>query len=98
VPEPTTDVLTHLERTLYGRLVDAPEGSYSVTLLRDSELARRKIAEEAFEVTLELGRDPIDKARTASEAADVVFHLMAGLVGAGVPWSDVLDELERRRG
>ncbi|MDY7106956.1 MAG: phosphoribosyl-ATP diphosphatase [Actinomycetota bacterium] len=97
--EPTTaDVLTDLERTLYSRLVEAPEGSYSVTLLRDNELARRKIAEEAFEVTLELGREPVDKSRTAEEAADLVFHLLAGLVGAGVPWDDVLEVLEHRRG
>ena len=30
------------------------------------------------------------------EAADLVFHLMAALVGAGVPWAGVEAELERR--
>jgi len=92
------DVLEALQGVLRSRLTDPPEGSYSVTLLRDGEQARRMIIEEAFEVTLELGRDPVDPARTAEEAADLVFHLLAGLVGAGVAWEDVVAELERRRG
>nr|MBA2530192.1 phosphoribosyl-ATP diphosphatase [Euzebyales bacterium] len=73
-------------------------GSYSATLLADPELARRKIMEEAFEVCLELGRTPVQQRRVAAEAADLVFHLLAGLVGAGVGWDAVLAELEERRG
>jgi phosphoribosyl-ATP pyrophosphohydrolase len=92
------DVLADLEAFLWDRLVSAPEGSYSVTLLRDSEKAQRKIMEEAFEVCLELGRDEVDVERAASEAADLVFHLLAGLVGAGVGIDPVLAQLEQRRG
>jgi phosphoribosyl-ATP pyrophosphohydrolase len=61
----------------------------------------RKIIEEAFELCLELGRagrDDFAPARVAEEAADVVFHVLAGLVAAGVPLEDVLDELWVRRG
>jgi phosphoribosyl-ATP pyrophosphohydrolase len=90
-------VLEEIEAVLQERLAEPVEGSYSLTLLRDSELARRKIMEEAFELCLELGREPLDRSRTASEAADLVFHALAGLVGAGVPLADVLDELGRRR-
>jgi pimeloyl-ACP methyl ester carboxylesterase len=36
-------------------------------------------------------------ARVASEAADVVFHLMVALASRGVPWRNVLDELSRIR-
>jgi phosphoribosyl-ATP pyrophosphohydrolase len=92
-----SDVLTDLETVLRDRLVAAPEGSYSVTLLRDPEKAARKIMEEAFEVCLELGRPTVDRERAASEAADLVFHLLAGLVGAGVSVDDVLAHLEARR-
>jgi phosphoribosyl-ATP pyrophosphohydrolase len=53
--------------------------------------------EEAFEVCLELGRGDVDRARVAEEAADLVFHLMVGLTGAGVDLSDVEDVLEARR-
>lgn len=76
---------------------NAPEGSYSATLIADSERARRKIMEEAFEVCLELGREPVVPQRVAEEAADLVFHLLAGLAGARVELGAVLAELERRR-
>lgn len=95
-PEP--DILSELHTVLASRAAHAPAGSYSATLLADSELARRKVMEEAFEVCLELGRDPIEVDRVASEAADLVFHLLAGLVGAGVGWDAVVAELDRRRG
>jgi phosphoribosyl-ATP pyrophosphohydrolase len=90
--------LEELEAILVSRRDDPPAGSYSATLLADTERARRKIMEEAFELCLELGRPTVDAARTAEEAADLLFHALCGLVGAGVPLADVLDVLERRRG
>lgn len=91
-------VLEELESVLRQRLVDPPPGSYSATLLRDPEQAQRKIMEEGFELCLELGRGGEARARTASEAADLLFHVVAALVAAGVPLSDVFDELAARRG
>lgn len=91
-------VLGELEEVLRQRAVAPPEGSYSATLLADPERAQRKIMEEAFELCLELGREPVDADRTASEAADLVFHALVALVGAGVSWDAVLAELARRRG
>jgi phosphoribosyl-ATP pyrophosphohydrolase len=90
-------ILEDIEAVLQERLAEPVEGSYSLTLLRDPELAQRKVMEEAFELCLELGREPLDRGRTASEAADLLFHALAGLVGAGVPFADVLDELKARR-
>jgi phosphoribosyl-ATP pyrophosphohydrolase len=90
-------MIDELEGLLRTRRDDPPEGgSYSASLLQDPERTQRKIMEEAFEVCLELGR-PGGSDRIASEAADLVFHLLVGLVGAGVPWSAVLDELAARR-
>ena len=89
-------ILEDLEALLRERLVAAPPESYSATLLHDSETARRKVMEEAYELTLELGRDPVDRERTAEEAADLLFHALAALVGAGVPLSDVFGVLEGR--
>lgn len=96
-------VLSEVEAVLRHRLVQAPPDSYSATLLGDPELAARKIMEEAFELCLELGRRGPDGAvrqpqRVAEEAADVLFHVLAGVVGAGVGLHDVLAELEARRG
>jgi phosphoribosyl-ATP pyrophosphohydrolase/phosphoribosyl-AMP cyclohydrolase len=94
-------VLDELEGVLRGRLEDRPAGSYSVRLLDDLELVQRKVIEEAFELCLEIGRsgrDDFAPDRVASEAADLVYHVLAGLVAVGVPLGDVLDELARRRG
>lgn len=75
-----------------------PSGSYSVGLVTDREQAQRKIMEEAFELCLELGRDEPDSERIAAEAGDVFFHVLAGLVGAGVSLDAVMAELAARRG
>ena len=53
--------------------------------------------EEAFEVCLELGRAERDEERIVAEAADLVFHLLVGLVGCDVTFDAVLAELARRR-
>jgi len=53
--------------------------------------------EEAFEVCLELGRATNDPALTAQEAADLLYHVMVGLVAVDVPLADVLAVLEERR-
>lgn len=90
-------ILDDLEAVLVERRRSAPPESYSATLLADPEKAQRKIMEEAFEVCLELGRGEVDAERAAEEAADLVFHLLAGLVGAGVPLRAVYDALEARR-
>lgn len=90
--------LEALETLLRARRVDAPAGSYSVTLVTDPARASRKIMEEAYEVCVELTRPSVDRGRTAEEAADLVFHLLAGLVSVDVPLDDVLAVLESRRG
>lgn len=90
--------LADLEAVLLDRKARPPAGSYSATLLADPEQASRKVMEEAYEVCLELTRPDVDRDRAASEAADLLFHLLAGLVGAGVPLERVMAELAGRRG
>lgn len=90
-------ILEDLEEVLVSRRMADPGESYTAKLLGDPELIQRKIIEEAFEVCLELQRGPHDNARVAEEAADLLYHLLVGLVGAKVPLSDVLAVLEGRR-
>lgn len=90
------DLLERLQETLRERNAGRPHGSYSTTLFADPDLVERKIMEEAFEVCLELGRQPLAGDRLTAEAADLVFHLTVGLVSAGLGWDDVLEELGRR--
>jgi phosphoribosyl-ATP pyrophosphohydrolase len=92
-----SDLLLELEEIVRSRRTERPEGSYAVTLLDDREALLRKVMEEAFEVCLELHRHPVDADRVAEEAADLLFHLVVGLVGAGVPVDAVAAVLEGRR-
>jgi phosphoribosyl-ATP pyrophosphohydrolase len=89
--------IEELEAVLQDRRRQQPQGSYSATLFADPELVQRKIMEEAFEVCLELGRSQKDRDRVTAEAADLIFHLLAGLVASDVSFADVVDELARRR-
>jgi phosphoribosyl-ATP pyrophosphohydrolase len=91
--------LVELEAVLQERKGADPGQSYTAKLLGDPELIQRKIMEEAFEVCLELGRDgaKADSRRTAEEAADLMYHLLVGLVGAGVSLDEVMAVLEERR-
>lgn len=85
-----------LAEFLVTRAQNAPEGSYSHSVINDSVLARRKIMEEAFEVCLELGASPVERDRLAEEVADVVFHLLCATTGAGLAWGEVEAVLRAR--
>ena len=90
-------ILDELEALLRDRRVAPPPGSYSAPLVTDPDLAARKIVEEAYELAVELTRPHVDPERVTAEAADAVFHILAGLVGADVALDDVLAELAARR-
>jgi phosphoribosyl-ATP pyrophosphohydrolase/phosphoribosyl-AMP cyclohydrolase/histidinol dehydrogenase len=76
---------------LEARLKEAPEGSYTLRLLKDPELLRNKLVEEAQE--LSEAQDPED---VASEAADVMYFAMVRCVAAGVSLQDVERYLDAR--
>ncbi|MGB1586581.1 MAG: bifunctional phosphoribosyl-AMP cyclohydrolase/phosphoribosyl-ATP diphosphatase HisIE [Thermoplasmatota archaeon] len=72
-----------------------PQGRYTDQLLADSAFAASKIEEEAAEVGAVLrGEDNDDSLE--HEAADLLYHLVAGLHAAGCDVSRVLRELQRR--
>lgn len=95
-PALSAEPLAALEAVLRDRY-DNPTGSHASRVVHDPELAQRKVMEEAFELCLELGRAPRHEGRVVEEAADVIFHVVAALVGAGVPVERVTAELEARR-
>lgn len=90
-------ILNDLEEVLRSRRSADPAESYTASLLSDPFLTRRKIMEEAFEVCHELGKAQVDAGLVAEEAADLMYHLLVGLVGADVPLADVFAVLEGRR-
>lgn len=90
-------VLAHLLEIAHTRNIERPAKSYTTTLF-DQGVAHigEKVMEEAEEVARAARKEgPV---RTASEAADLLFHLVVLLESANVPWSDVLDELKMRQG
>ncbi len=75
--------IDRLDRIIATRADADPEVSYTARLISNPDLAARKVLEEAGEVAfarkdLELGGDP---SRVIEEAADLLYHLLALVVG-----------------
>ncbi len=87
--------LPGLWSVLKDREKERPEGSYTARLLEDDNLRLKKLGEESAELILALSRE--DEDRAASEAADLLYHILVALLGAGVELQDLLRELDRRR-
>lgn len=92
-----THTLARLAATVASRQGADPETSWTAKLLaKGPESCARKFGEEAVEAVIEAVKG--DRARLASEAADVLYHLLVMLTSRGVLLSEVLAELERREG
>jgi phosphoribosyl-ATP pyrophosphohydrolase/phosphoribosyl-AMP cyclohydrolase len=95
-PGPTAgEALAGLERTLADRAAQRPEGSYTVTLLDNGELAAGKVMEEAEEVTRAV-REESDE-RVAEEAADLLYHLAVLLKSREIGLDRAMEVLNGRR-
>ena len=89
--------LARLAATIELRKGADPDGSWTARLLaKGPEQAAEKFGEEAVEAIIEAVKG--DRARLASEAADVLYHLMVMLAARDVTLADVEDELARREG
>jgi phosphoribosyl-ATP pyrophosphohydrolase/phosphoribosyl-AMP cyclohydrolase len=93
---PTLSVLSDLEDLIAQRDRDRPADSYT-TRLFESGIRRmaQKVGEEGVETALAAVAQ--DDASIASEAADLVYHLLVLLRARGVGLSAVVDVLESRR-
>ncbi len=90
-------LLGGLERLLEARKQSTSEKSYTRSLF-DGGVPKigAKIREEAEELTVALAEETDE--RVASEAADVLYHVLVGLRHRGVAWRDVLGVLAQRLG
>lgn len=93
--DPGGHLLTRLATTIAQRAEERPAGSYTVRLL-DAGPAKvsQKVGEEAVEVVVAANAE--DDRRLASEAADLLYHLLVLLQARGVPLDAVWEELEGR--
>lgn len=90
------EVIDRLTATLEARRGADPSVSWTAKLIADPSLAARKLGEEAVEaVVAALSQD---EAALASEAADVIYHLLALLAAKGVSTDAVAAVLEGREG
>jgi phosphoribosyl-ATP pyrophosphohydrolase/phosphoribosyl-AMP cyclohydrolase len=94
VADPT---LVRLARDIEARKASHAARSYTKSLL-DAGPAKigDKLREEADELARAVAGESDD--RVASEAADVLYHLLVALASRDVPLTRVLDALESRRG
>ncbi|MDB5512898.1 MAG: phosphoribosyl-ATP diphosphatase [Enterovirga sp.] len=91
----TAFTLDDLERIVADRASASPTESYTAKLLADGPArAAKKLGEEAVEAVIAAVQR--DRAGLVAEAADVVYHLLVTLRGAGIPVHEVMRELERR--
>jgi phosphoribosyl-ATP pyrophosphohydrolase/phosphoribosyl-AMP cyclohydrolase len=94
-PAAPHEALPMLERTVAQRDAGRPDGSYTVRLLEDRELAGSKVQEEAEEVA-RAAREESDE-RLGEEAADLIYHLTVLLRGRGLTLADAGRVLDGRR-
>jgi phosphoribosyl-ATP pyrophosphohydrolase/phosphoribosyl-AMP cyclohydrolase len=93
--DPGGHLLSRLARTIAQRASERPRGSYTAELLAGGVgKASQKVGEEAVEVVVAANSE--DDERLASEAADLLYHLLVLLQARGVPLDVVLQVLERR--
>jgi phosphoribosyl-ATP pyrophosphohydrolase len=94
-PDGTT--LDELHAVIGARRGADPAQSYSAQLLDAGPPAiARKLGEEAIETIIEAVKG--DRARLAAESADLLYHLIALWVAAGISPTEVWTVLEARRG
>jgi phosphoribosyl-ATP pyrophosphohydrolase len=92
-----TDTLATLAVTIAARRGADPASSYVAKLLVGGPpLAARKLGEEAVETVVAALSGGAGE--LTAEAADLLFHLLVLLETRGVPFADVLAELDRREG
>ena len=91
-----SDPLDRLEATIRDRLNGDPASSYVARLSAGGTAhIAQKVGEEATETVIAALTAP-DK--LASEAADLIFHLLVLLADRGLSLNDVRAELARREG
>ena len=88
--------LDDLESIVAARAEADPDDSWTARLLaKGPEKCAEKFGEEAIEAVIEAVKG--DRDRLASEAADVLFHLLVMLKSRDVSLQAVMDELARRQ-
>jgi phosphoribosyl-ATP pyrophosphohydrolase len=91
----TSFTLPDLARIVAERARAPDTESYTAKLIGGGPArSGKKLVEEAAEAAIAAVQG--DRAGLTAEAADVIYHLLVVLEGAGIPLEEVFSELERR--
>jgi phosphoribosyl-ATP pyrophosphohydrolase len=91
------DTLERLQAVIASRKGADPQSSYTAKLLSDGpERAAKKFGEEAVETIIAAIQG--DANALAAESADLIYHWLVVLEGAGVGLDQVAAKLEAREG
>ncbi len=90
------EVIERLAAVIDSRRGADPAASWSARLIADRPLAAKKLAEEAVEAALAAALE--DRAALIAESADLIYHWLAVLAGAGIGLDEVAAALEAREG
>ena len=87
--------LSKLQQVILGRKNSPVEGSYTNYLFdKGVDKILKKVGEECAEVIIASKNN--DKAETAYEVADLLYHLTVLLTEQNMSWADVMAELQKR--
>jgi len=90
------DVVARLAAVIESRKGGDAGASYTAKLLADPSLAAKKLGEEVVEAVIAATQG--DKSALTAESADLIYHWLVVLAGAGVSLDDVAAKLEAREG
>jgi len=91
----TEFTLADLEQIVAARARSGDAASWTAKLFAaGQEKAAKKLGEEAVETVIAAVSG--DRAALVAESADLLYHWLVVLAIAGIPLSEVLDELQRR--
>jgi phosphoribosyl-ATP pyrophosphohydrolase len=91
------DTIDRLQTTIAARKGADPQSSYTAKLLGEGpERAAKKFGEEAVETVIAAIKG--DPEEMAAESADLIYHWLVLLTGAGVSLDQVAAKLEAREG
>ncbi len=94
---PDSDILERLFAVIESRRGADPAKSYTAKLLGEGTgRIAQKLGEEAIEAVIAATAG--DKARLASESADLLYHLLVAWADAGLAPEDIWRELAKREG
>ncbi|HEY5071641.1 MAG TPA: phosphoribosyl-ATP diphosphatase [Caulobacteraceae bacterium] len=91
-----SEVVERLAAVIESRRGANPKKSWSARLIGDPTLASKKLGEEALETALAALKG--DRDAVAAESADLLYHWLAVLAGAGVSLDEIAAALEAREG